>query len=220
MKTPVEWVLSWCKTSEIVCGGSAMFWLDFKLLPIYNSIVCNQGECTSANACACESNSTKRKCASVHCIQHSIAINALTHAIYWYIIFFSISLICLSTSYFFSLSLSLFYFHVWCQWKCENVAIDGSVVSMGGCSLALTMILYLTEALYFRSSTLTFYVIFPCVLNCKFISIRFQYNYFSRCAAINVYKVHLYSSPLHFSNHIDWPYLYSEAITFVGSAFG
>lgn len=44
----------------------------------------------------------------------------------------------------------------------------GSVVSMGGCSLALTMILYLTEALYFRSSTLTFYVIFPCVLNCKF----------------------------------------------------
>ncbi|XP_055324749.1 uncharacterized protein LOC129579112 [Sitodiplosis mosellana] len=39
------------------------------------------------------------------------------------------------------------------------------VVSMGGCSLALTMILYLTEALYFRSSTLTFYVIFPCVLN-------------------------------------------------------
>lgn len=45
-----------------------------------------------------------------------------------------------------------------------------SVVSMGGCSLALTMILYLTEALYFRSSTLTFYVIFPCVLNCKFVS--------------------------------------------------
>lgn len=43
----------------------------------------------------------------------------------------------------------------------------GSVVSMGGCSLALTMVLYLTEALYFRSSTLTFYVIFPCVLNCK-----------------------------------------------------
>lgn len=39
---------------------------------------------------------------------------------------------------------------------------------MGGCSLALTMILYLTESLYFRSSTLTFYVIFPCVLNCKF----------------------------------------------------
>ncbi|KAH8408667.1 hypothetical protein KR215_010396, partial [Drosophila sulfurigaster] len=39
------------------------------------------------------------------------------------------------------------------------------VVSMGGCSLALTMVFYATEALYFRSSTLNFYVIFPCVLN-------------------------------------------------------
>lgn len=39
------------------------------------------------------------------------------------------------------------------------------IVSMGGCALALTMILYLTETLYFRSSTLNFYVIFPCVLN-------------------------------------------------------
>lgn len=49
---------------------------------------------------------------------------------------------------------------------------------MGGCSLALTMILYLTEALYFRSSTLTFYVIFPCVLNCKyyFFTIEFHVN--------------------------------------------
>jgi len=41
------------------------------------------------------------------------------------------------------------------------------VVSMGGCSLALTMVFYATEALYFRSSTINFYVIFPCVLNCK-----------------------------------------------------
>ncbi|KAL9894789.1 uncharacterized protein LOC119640716 [Glossina fuscipes] len=39
------------------------------------------------------------------------------------------------------------------------------VVSMGGCSLAVTMVLYLTEALYFRSCTLNFYVIFPCILN-------------------------------------------------------
>ncbi|XP_052867873.1 uncharacterized protein LOC128273856 [Anopheles cruzii] len=39
------------------------------------------------------------------------------------------------------------------------------VVSMGGCSLAITMMLYTTEALYFRSTTLNFYVIFPCVLN-------------------------------------------------------
>ncbi|XP_058983079.1 uncharacterized protein LOC101898325 [Musca domestica] len=39
------------------------------------------------------------------------------------------------------------------------------VVSMGGCSLALTLVLYLTETLYFQSCTLNFYVIFPCVLN-------------------------------------------------------
>lgn len=43
------------------------------------------------------------------------------------------------------------------------------VVSMGGCSLVLSMVLYLSESLYFRSSSLTFYVIFPCVLNSKFI---------------------------------------------------
>lgn len=41
------------------------------------------------------------------------------------------------------------------------------VVSMGGCSLALTLVMYATEALYFRSTTLNFYVIFPCVLNSK-----------------------------------------------------
>ncbi|XP_063705844.1 uncharacterized protein LOC134834943 [Culicoides brevitarsis] len=39
------------------------------------------------------------------------------------------------------------------------------VVSMGGCSLGITLLLYATEALYFRSTTLNFYVIFPCVLN-------------------------------------------------------
>ncbi|XP_055676992.1 uncharacterized protein LOC129786169 [Lutzomyia longipalpis] len=39
------------------------------------------------------------------------------------------------------------------------------VVSMGGCGLALTMVLYFTEALYFRSSTFNFYVTFPCILN-------------------------------------------------------
>lgn len=39
---------------------------------------------------------------------------------------------------------------------------------MGGCSLALTMVFYATEALYFRSSTLNFYVIFPCVLNSEY----------------------------------------------------
>uniref|UniRef100_A0A6M2DZH2 Uncharacterized protein n=1 Tax=Xenopsylla cheopis TaxID=163159 RepID=A0A6M2DZH2_XENCH len=39
------------------------------------------------------------------------------------------------------------------------------VVSMGGCSLALTIVLYFMEALYFKSTTLNFYVIFPTVLN-------------------------------------------------------
>lgn len=41
---------------------------------------------------------------------------------------------------------------------------------MGGCSLAITMVLYMTEALYFRSTTLNFYVIFPCILNCEYLS--------------------------------------------------
>ncbi|XP_075228257.1 uncharacterized protein LOC142328421 isoform X2 [Lycorma delicatula] len=39
------------------------------------------------------------------------------------------------------------------------------VISMGICSLLLTIIMYFTEALYYHSTTLNFYVIFPCVLN-------------------------------------------------------
>ncbi|XP_028034096.1 uncharacterized protein LOC114245957 [Bombyx mandarina] len=39
------------------------------------------------------------------------------------------------------------------------------VVSMGYWSLILTIILYFTEAFYFRSTNLNFYVVFPCVLN-------------------------------------------------------
>lgn len=39
------------------------------------------------------------------------------------------------------------------------------VVSMGSWSLALTIILYFTEAFYYQSTTLTFHVVFPCVLN-------------------------------------------------------
>lgn len=39
------------------------------------------------------------------------------------------------------------------------------IVSMGYWSLALTIVLYFTEALYFHSTTLNFYVIFPCLLN-------------------------------------------------------
>ncbi|KAB0801144.1 hypothetical protein PPYR_05498 [Photinus pyralis] len=39
------------------------------------------------------------------------------------------------------------------------------IVSMGICSIILTIVLYITETLYFRSATLNFLVIFPCVLN-------------------------------------------------------
>ncbi|XP_072947050.1 uncharacterized protein [Epargyreus clarus] len=39
------------------------------------------------------------------------------------------------------------------------------VVSMGYWSLTLTIILYFTEAFYFRSTNLNFYVVFPCTLN-------------------------------------------------------
>ncbi|XP_039288521.1 uncharacterized protein LOC111050446 [Nilaparvata lugens] len=41
------------------------------------------------------------------------------------------------------------------------------IISMGMCSLLLTIIMYITEALYYHSTTLNFYVIFPCVLNGK-----------------------------------------------------
>ncbi|XP_014361736.2 uncharacterized protein LOC106713444 [Papilio machaon] len=39
------------------------------------------------------------------------------------------------------------------------------VVSMGYWSLCLTIILYVTEAFYFHSTNLNFYVVFPCILN-------------------------------------------------------
>ncbi|KAK4872060.1 hypothetical protein RN001_016184 [Aquatica leii] len=39
------------------------------------------------------------------------------------------------------------------------------IVSMGICSIILTIILYVTETLYFRIATLNFLVIFPCILN-------------------------------------------------------
>ncbi|XP_022835364.1 uncharacterized protein LOC111362847 [Spodoptera litura] len=39
------------------------------------------------------------------------------------------------------------------------------VVSMGYWSLTLTIILYFSEAFYFHSTDLNFYVVFPCVLN-------------------------------------------------------
>ncbi|CAH2015884.1 unnamed protein product [Acanthoscelides obtectus] len=39
------------------------------------------------------------------------------------------------------------------------------IVSMGVCSLILTIILYSTETIYFRAATLNFYVVFPFILN-------------------------------------------------------
>ncbi|XP_053622455.1 uncharacterized protein LOC128682024 [Plodia interpunctella] len=39
------------------------------------------------------------------------------------------------------------------------------VVSMGYWSLTLTIIMYFTEAFYFHSTDLNFYVVFPCILN-------------------------------------------------------
>ncbi|XP_046670918.1 uncharacterized protein LOC124360941 isoform X1 [Homalodisca vitripennis] len=39
------------------------------------------------------------------------------------------------------------------------------IISMGICSLLLTIIMYLMEALYYQSATLNFYIIFPCALN-------------------------------------------------------
>lgn len=39
------------------------------------------------------------------------------------------------------------------------------VVSMGMCSLMITIALYFTETLYFRAATISFSVVFPCILN-------------------------------------------------------
>uniref|UniRef100_A0A1B6DEZ1 EXPERA domain-containing protein n=1 Tax=Clastoptera arizonana TaxID=38151 RepID=A0A1B6DEZ1_9HEMI len=39
------------------------------------------------------------------------------------------------------------------------------VISMAICSLFLTIFMYTMEALYYHSTTLNFYIIFPCVLN-------------------------------------------------------
>ena len=43
-----------------------------------------------------------------------------------------------------------------------------STVSMAGCALFLTLLFYLSEALYFRTCTFDFYVIFPTILNCNY----------------------------------------------------
>nr|XP_022915278.1 uncharacterized protein LOC111425467 isoform X2 [Onthophagus taurus] len=44
-------------------------------------------------------------------------------------------------------------------------------VSMGISSLIVSIILYISETLYFKSATLNFYVVFPCILNAIFFFI-------------------------------------------------
>lgn len=39
---------------------------------------------------------------------------------------------------------------------------------MAGCALFLTLLLSLSEALYFKTCNFDFYVIFPTILNCKY----------------------------------------------------
>lgn len=46
------------------------------------------------------------------------------------------------------------------------------VISLGICSLLVTILMYCTEVLYFYSTTLSFYVIFPCVLNGEYVQQR------------------------------------------------
>lgn len=40
------------------------------------------------------------------------------------------------------------------------------IISMGICAIVLSVVMYLMEALYFKSAALNFYIVFPCVLNC------------------------------------------------------
>lgn len=110
-----------------------------------------------------------------------------------------------------------------------------SVVSMGGCSLALTMVFYATEALYFRSSTLNFYVIFPCVLNSEY-RVLFYYTYHREWSekgntpgpclmgrlreymtiAVDKTSLSLFS----ISNNFTWLDLHTQKTTSLGTEYG
>lgn len=83
---------------------------------------------------------------------------------------------------------------------------------MGGCSLVLSMVMYLSETLYFRSSSLTFYVIFPCVLNSKYKIRNAAPFVMSLLIIIFVCTLN------HHSNHIGWPYLHPKTVATVGHA--
>lgn len=43
------------------------------------------------------------------------------------------------------------------------------MVSIGAMSMVLSIVLYLSEAIYYRSTTLNFFIVFPSVLNGKII---------------------------------------------------
>ena len=60
-----------------------------------------------------------------------------------------------------------------------------STVSMAGCALFLTLLFYLSEALYFRTCTFDFYVIFPTILNCNYANDLKTYTEVSKRPSIN-----------------------------------
>lgn len=43
------------------------------------------------------------------------------------------------------------------------------MVSIGAMSMVLSIVLYLSEAIHYRSTTLNFFIVFPSVLNGKVI---------------------------------------------------
>ncbi|KAG8238242.1 hypothetical protein J437_LFUL018187 [Ladona fulva] len=48
------------------------------------------------------------------------------------------------------------------------------IISLGVSCLLLTILLYISESLYYGTAVFGFYVLFPCVLNSKFMMIRPQ----------------------------------------------
>lgn len=78
-----------------------------------------------------------------------------------------------------------------------------SVVSMGICSLIVTVVLYITETIYFRAATFNFYVVFPCILNGKVSEMELYY-----------YVLNLY---LFNSNNTCGPNIFTEIPKAVGS---
>uniref|UniRef100_A0A1Y1KKX0 Uncharacterized protein n=1 Tax=Photinus pyralis TaxID=7054 RepID=A0A1Y1KKX0_PHOPY len=82
------------------------------------------------------------------------------------------------------------------------------IVSMGICSIILTIVLYITETLYFRSATLNFLVIFPCVLNSKYFTSHITGHFVIRI------KLKLHT----FRYYTNWLNLLAETFKIMGSA--